>query len=384
MTDQNNTCHFVSFDTDFINSALRHCETSSCGKDSFNLCQCIQKLRSVRGHYGHDNVNVLQLLSEIGQLLVKQRHHDFARPFYEEQLRIEMVFLGRNNPELAITLNTIAEICYAQTCYEDAMEYYQCGLNLWRSSNSIKSLTDKSIFARILYNIGKLYNAKRSLEQALYYFKTSISVIKMIQGEFHPDVATLYFDVGTMQMLMGRTNLAMQSFQESLTITQLVFGNSSEKVIETKLQIANIHDARGEHDNALVIYNESLQYMLSTQKIDMQTMATLQKIGQLHHAMGSLDDSVKAYLNLSSISRQILGRRSPYYVFILCILVSIRIQNGEVTKAQSTLQESEVIIKEFQQTSQNDISDEELTLLRDLCHLLCINMFEFAFGAAAA
>mmetsp|Transcript_20361 Transcript_20361/g.31012 ORF Transcript_20361/g.31012 Transcript_20361/m.31012 type:complete len:179 (-) Transcript_20361:328-864(-) len=94
---------------------------------------------------------------------------------------------------------------------------------------------------------------------ALDVFLTSLSIRRALLGSTHRDVATILYNIATVQLASGDEDEALKTFEETLRVERSALGvNDLGDIVITLRHIAQILKARGNLDEALAHLNEAL------------------------------------------------------------------------------------------------------------------------------
>ena len=267
--------------TVLIQVLMIQCKRLNFSYKSFELSVLLKKLRSLRYNIGCNGPFITQILNSIGIFLLDFCLSHYAVPFFIEQLQIEKVFLGQDNPTLATTHNNIGQAYQKQHKYHQALTYFQQAFTLLKSNHSNNS-DYHSLYAVTMYNIGINQYQTGSHDQSLTNLQKAIQHQKLALGEYHPDIADMLANVGSIQLELGKANNAMNTFMEALLVRRLHYGNSNILTAELLYKIAKIHELQGNYQEALDVYSEKLRVVkLFQEQNTLDVVVALHDIAQL-------------------------------------------------------------------------------------------------------
>lgn len=87
-----------------------------------------EALKVAEDTFGHDHPNVAISLNYIAELYVMKGTYAEIEPLYKRALEINEKALGEDHPDVAISLNNLAELYYNQGRYKEAEPLYRHAL----------------------------------------------------------------------------------------------------------------------------------------------------------------------------------------------------------------------------------------------------------------
>jgi tetratricopeptide (TPR) repeat protein len=140
--------------------------------------------------------------------------------YLRESLVINENAVGKEHPETAIVLSSIANVYLCRNELPQALEYQRKVLKLYQKIYPDKDHQD---IARLLSNIGELYRRMKKYKQAFIYLNIALEMRIRMLGEDHFDTGTAhvnlaetYRDTHDYQTAMEHAQRGMQAWRKKL------------------------------------------------------------------------------------------------------------------------------------------------------------------------
>ena len=280
--------------------------------------------------------DIASVLNFIGTILFHQRDFDHALLFFQEELRLEETCIGNFGMDTAedmsvgVTCNNIARILQELQRLPEAKMYYcrslvpDYGTNIkfgspgrkknmnspdlnhvgpLQSGREISDLPASTInlYSTVWYNIGLITDKQGAYHEAIYAFKMSLSLRRVMLGPDHPDVACLLYNIGVLQMEQQFLKEATLSLREALRIRRVASSTSASSgqlndchVVKTLQKLATLYKAKGDILGALEAQTQIFQIQgcsseyMSTNMRHKDMSATAREMAELYHAKNDL------------------------------------------------------------------------------------------------
>jgi tetratricopeptide (TPR) repeat protein len=125
-------------------------------------------------------------LNNLAELYRTQNRESEAEAVHQRILAIRERTLGPNHPDVAKSLNNLALIYHAQKRYAAAEAYYQRAILIWEKTPP----TDASELAMSLNNLATLYGTEGRYPEAETFFRRSLMIWEKAFGPDHPESVT--------------------------------------------------------------------------------------------------------------------------------------------------------------------------------------------------
>jgi len=284
-----------------------------CDAVSHELVRAVRGLQDKRDDLGAEHAEIASLLNYIGTILFHRRELESAILFYKEELRLEER-LGRSEPSInvSVTYNNIGRILQELGQLPEAIGCYQQALKSDLASGSEHDFASsfagghanlpldpnvsddtKNLFSTIWYNLGLIYDRMGSRTEAISAFQMSLELRMALLGGDHPDVACLWYNIGTLQMEQEQVELASLALRQALRIQRLRgFGHDPQHAMNSLQKLSKLQKSHGDIDGALMTFQE----MANVQESIHSTHAlgnTFLEIADLFHSKGDLNQALR-------------------------------------------------------------------------------------------
>ncbi|GAX39055.1 peptidase-like protein [Tolypothrix sp. NIES-4075] len=270
-----------------------------------------------------------QLNKQVIELYNAGKYSEAIAPA-ERALAISEKVLGKEHPDVATTLNNLAELYKAQGSYEKAEPMYLRSLAIYEKIMG----KDHPLVATSLNNLAELYKAQGSYEKAEPMYLRSLAIYEKVLGKEHPNVATSLNNLASLYTEQGSYEKAEPLYLRSLQIREML-GKESPEVANTLNNLASLYQQQGSDKKAEPLYLRSLAIMEKLLGKEHPNVATsLNNLAELYKAQGSYQKAEPMYLRALLIREKALGKEHPDVAASLNTLASLYQQEGSYKKAE--------------------------------------------------
>ena len=132
-------------------------------------------------------------------------YRDAERPL-QRGLAICEAVLGAQHPEVATSLNNLAELYRVQGRYADAEPYHQRALAIWEKVHG----SEHPDVATSLNNLALLYASQGRYAEAEPFYQRALAICEMVLGAQHPNVAMCFDNLAGLYRAQGRYGEAQE------------------------------------------------------------------------------------------------------------------------------------------------------------------------------
>ena len=194
--------------------------------DAHNKC-----LVSIESQYGREHRRYADGLQSVGIMYIKGKEAKTAINFFTETLELRKRLFGSDSIEVAVVLHFLG-VAYRDSREDDrSLEAFHESIDLWRrlltlcdSADNEKSAKKK--YASSLHELGLLRRQRGEFELALQAYNEALSIRQACMGEDHEDTAHTLHCIGVVYCDIGAHEKALGAYARSLQIQKRVASQS--------------------------------------------------------------------------------------------------------------------------------------------------------------
>ncbi len=221
-------------------------------------------LKTQRLTLGDIDLCVAHTLGNIGSVYLNLGWYDDASQVLEESLNIRLNLRddrsnlpqGCEDIDLYDTLNNLGSVEFLRGDYIKAMSYFQDCLKEI-TAGEVPGSTD--MIASTLYNIGHIHSVLCEYEDGLIAMQESLQLTQSVFG--HEDIiaAEIIEKIGAIHMHQNNLDDALSSFVESLRITKMGLGSAHVDCAPSLYNVGLVYDLKNESRRAMDSYKAALE-----------------------------------------------------------------------------------------------------------------------------
>jgi tetratricopeptide (TPR) repeat protein len=188
-------------------------------------------------------------------------------------LTIREKALGADHPDVAESLNNLAELYRSQARYADAEPLYQRSLAILEKALG----DDHASVATLLNNFAELYRAQARYADAEPLHQRSLAIRGKVLGRDHPDVAISLNNLALLYRNQGRYADAEPLYQRSLAIVEKAFGREHPRVAHSLNNLAELYGGQRRYADALLIIRRTLSQGTANKIVAFPVLLALQE-----------------------------------------------------------------------------------------------------------
>ena len=251
--------------------------------------------------------NAEKLTVELAELR-KQGKHKSALAVAQEILAAKKTKLPKNDPDLAESLNDLAEIHLDLGEYEKAESLYRSALNI--QENALDP--NHPNLARTLNGIGLGYYYLSQGTKAIPFFQRAIGILEKAFGTSHGDIGSYLSNLGLAYSLLGEYKKAVTFYERALRICEEALGPSHPSMAIFLNNLGQAYDIQGRFKDARALYERAFRISEETLGSTHPNMALiLQNLADNSRATGNYEKAMPLYEKSIKICEETLGPSSP-------------------------------------------------------------------------
>jgi tetratricopeptide (TPR) repeat protein len=244
---------------------------------------------------------VAEAYSRLGAIFEEKDNIEASLHAWKEALKISSIKLGNDSIAVAGILYHIGLLYVQLGNYDKSTKCLSESVKIFRSQTEGDSMVAVS-----LGFIGKNYMRKKQYAKAVEVSTESLRLKK--QHARAEDVAESLVDLGNILKAWGKSDQAIQFFDEALRTYTEALGFDSVEVASCKHSIGLLKKSVGDTDAALRCFGESLQvYRRKEGDKSLNVADNLFQIGQIYESFGNKDKSMMCFEECLKVRKEILG-----------------------------------------------------------------------------
>lgn len=248
-------------------------------------------------------------LDRLANLYYEQGRYGEAKPLYEKALTLRETLLGSDHLDVAQSLNSLALLNYAIGCYGNAKALLQRSLSIREQQLG----ANHSDVATSLNNLAELYRTAGRYSEAEPLYLRSLSILEQQLGINHPHVASNLNNLALLYSAMGRYAEAEPLRLKCLEIEKQTLGENHPQYAASLNNLAVLYQEKGLFSKAEPLYRQSLSIWEHQLGSDHPHVATsLNNLAGLLCSMGQYREAELLCLRALAIQDKTLSTEHPY------------------------------------------------------------------------
>ena len=255
-------------------------------------------------------------------------HLEAAANWWDGYLLQVQTSLGNNQPDVATSLNNLAQLYCIQGCYQQAEPLDLQIIKLLKQLGGEKHPD----IATILSNLSALYYAQGRYNEAETLCEQALELTKCLLGEKHPDVATSLNNLAEIYCIQGRYCQAEPLYLQALQLRR-EFGDHLD-VAASINNLAGFYCAQGRLAEAEQGYLQALEMTKRLLGKHPDVATNLNNLALLYKSQGRLKEAESLYLQALKLRKHLLGSNHPDVASSLNNLAGLYQAQGRLEQAK--------------------------------------------------
>jgi tetratricopeptide (TPR) repeat protein len=278
-----------------------------------------------------ENENLVWPFVGLGRFYAGQGAYAQAQPWFEQCLAICQERLGEEHPDVAQSLNNLAELYRNQGRYDQAEPLHKRALAIYEEVLGPKHRN----VATILNNLSELYRNQGRYDQGEPLYKRALAIYEEVLGPKHPDVATSLNGLALLYDNQGRYDQAEPLLEKALAIQEKALGPEHPDVATSLNNLALLYDNQGRYDQAEPLVKRALtiqKKVLGPEHPDIGQ--SLNNLAGLYRNQGRYGQAESLFKRALDIREKALGPEHPNVVESLNNLAVLYFSQGRYAQAE--------------------------------------------------
>ncbi|MEO0825910.1 MAG: tetratricopeptide repeat-containing protein [Cyanobacteria bacterium J06642_9] len=298
----------------------------------------------------------------LGRFYYGQGRYGEAKVWHERCVTITQARLGNDHPDIANSLNNLANLYRDQGRYSEAEPLFLKALEIVKAS-----LGDTHPYiSEILSGLALLYKVQGRYSEAEPLYLKALETGKASLGDDHPDVATRLNNLANLYRDQGRYSEAEPFFLKAIEIDEASLGDDHPDMAKSLSNLALLYWSQGRYGEAEPLFLKALETGKASLGDDHPDVATrLNNLAILYQSQGRYSEAEPLFLKALEIDKASLGNDHPFVATDLNGLALISQAQGRYSEAKSLFLKAIEISK----TSLGDDHPDVARWLKNLANL---------------
>ncbi|MEH2069441.1 MAG: tetratricopeptide repeat protein [Nostoc sp.] len=288
-------------------------------------------LEIIKKRLGEEHPDVAQSLNNLAQLYESQGRYSQAEPLLIQALALRRQLLGEEHPDVAQSLNNLAALYYSQGRYSEAEPLYIQALALRRQLLG----EEHPDVAKSLNNLALLYNSQGRYSQAEPLYIQALALNRQLLGEEHPSVALSLNNLALLYDSQGRYSQAEPLYIQALALRHQLLGEEHPDVALSLNNLAALYYSQSRYSQAEPLLIQALtlrRQLLGESHPDVAQ--SLNNLAVLYNSQDRYSQAEPLLIQALTLRRQLLGESHPDVGLSLNNLALLYDSQGRYSQAE--------------------------------------------------
>ncbi|MEH1823337.1 MAG: tetratricopeptide repeat protein [Nostoc sp.] len=325
-------------------------------EDILNLTPFISHIAEVATHLSNylSNEDLIWPFTRLGWFYKGQGLYQQAEPWYKLCVEVAENRLGLQHPNVAATLNNLAELYKSTGRYREAEPLYQQALALTKRLQG----DNHPDVATSLNNLAGLYEYTGRYSEAEPLYQQALALTKRLQGHNHPDVATSLNNLAGLYESTGRYSEAEPLYQQALELRKRLLDDKHPTVPTSLNNLAALYCSTGRYSKAEPLYQQALELIKRLLGDNHPNVASsLNNLAVLYYSTGRYSEAEPLYQQALALRKRLLGDNHPHVANSLNNLAALYDSTGRYSEAEPLYQQALELSKRLLGDNHPNVAD---------------------------
>ena len=240
------------------------------------------------------------------EVLEKQVNEILNDETINRQIRINTVEqqFAVDEASSAIVYKLIGDLCYPDDNWYSS-EYYTKAANIWESQG-----VETVELADVCERAAKSYYGIMGVEEAEEFFMKALSIKEKLWGEGHPDLASLYNDIGIFYQYDPEKSIPY--YQKAMDIWIKQYGEDHLYVSYSYYNMGTAYVKCKDYKNAIELLNKALVIRVRENGEDDPDVALVMgHIGGIYYEQGNYEKAIETFSKAYDILKRTVTSKDP-------------------------------------------------------------------------
>jgi tetratricopeptide (TPR) repeat protein len=291
---------------------------------------------------GANHPEVAQSLNALANTYNMQGRHAEAEPLYRDALEIHETVHGGRHDDVAKSYMLLAQVCKNMGRYHESEQHYNKALTIYEDLHGRTSMEVSST----LMALGLLHKYQARYTDAVVVYTEALEIAKAVLGAEDYEVSRLLMNLGGVYADMGQYAEAVRYCEQDLAIKQKTLPPDHPRVAKTMGNLASLLIELGDYDEAERLLQQALvidRKALGT--MQMSILENLNSLGHLYELQGKYAAAESLYREALVISEEWVYPDNGFVAEALQSLANIYVFQGRCIDAKDLLKRSVAIFQ---------------------------------------
>ncbi|HEY5807183.1 MAG TPA: tetratricopeptide repeat protein [Povalibacter sp.] len=277
------------------------------------------------------------MLDTIGRVYFNMGLLSEAQPLLERALVIRGPLLGKNHPDVAASLVSLAQLRRELGAYDEAATQLDRALEINRLAYGASSPQ----VAETLHEQGRLYYAMGRLDDAEKALQESLSIYSQAAGTRALQITPVMTDLAIVMQARNDYSGAERLYRAALEKDRLELDEEHPQYAVHLVYLAAVTQAQGRIDEAEELFVQAIALLRRVYgDKHPETIDALSSLGTLQQEKKDYDGAEKSFRTALELDRALRGEKHSYVGIDLMQLGALAIARGRFTEAEKYMRES--------------------------------------------
>ena len=306
----------------------------------------LEKALSIRERIsGKDSLEVALCLDSIGNCYFGSKEYDSALEFYNKALAVKISSNPSNshNSSLNLSYYYLGISFLEKKDLKEAIENFNKGIETRKKTKENPLLDARLDQARLETLIGTCYSRLNDHQTAIIHMNNGLNLRKeYFEGKVnHLLIAESLDLIGNEYYDTGDYKTALDFYEKTLKMRRNILGEYHPEIATCFHNIGATNDALGNHEKAVVNYELALTVLWKLDLEDTVEIArTYNNLGETYNRLGDYNKSLELHYKSLKIYREIHGDINPILITNLLGIANSLLNSNDIEKAKLYYEDS--------------------------------------------
>jgi len=272
-----------------------------------------------------------RFLEVFGNIYTNLGQYQRAKPMLQEAVKLRTDHMPAGHPDIAASLNKLADVLQHETRYTEAEELFTRALAIREQKLGLEHLD----VAETLNDLAENHYYKGNYDQGEPLFLRALAIKEKVLGADHPQVADILNNLALLYSDQGKYEQSKPLFLRALMINEKTLGPDHPQVAATLHNLAYLYYDQAMYEQSEPLFKRALAIKEKALGPDHHQLATtVHNLGLLYADQGKYNLSEPLLLRALSIEEKTLGPDHPQVATALHNLAVFYADQGKYEQSE--------------------------------------------------